>query len=718
MHKHTHWSLVLSLLTLVAASPRPAAAGPDANLTADGTILLEGAIVRANGTTADLEIYPTCVNGEVSRDVLGWSLFLDIENQKLAWTAKATPRSYNAMDHEGTITRSAMESGLITLTVKMKINADPWVPGGAGEYAIEMKRDGDNLSGAFTGTYQDKPVKGVAKGSLRKGQWPAPVAGYVPLKPGEHPRMLFRAADVPGLREKAKTPEGKAMLARLEEELKGPFTVWHACGFALLYQVTGDKRFAEESKKFVEMARGGTRQKDSRYSYASPGGKLRAGPSYAGIAEAYDMCYDAWDGDYRKTLAREIQEKVVSTTGKTDLLLNTGGGQHHPQSNHHMAWNGGGGAAIIAVLGDPGVDSAAALRAERIFEQRGKRSLLLGHGDGGYFFEGHHCGRLNNNTGFFEFIQAMRVALGRDLIAGSDSGQYLMTKMLYEICRYGGNLESLQRGMYARDFGRTGMSSGGDFAHGLGACPEAAKPAVLYFCNHLLDPPGAQRYDIMSFPHRGVYAFVNWPLGLKERNPAETMPHFLHDRRANYVVLRSSWKGDEDIILSMRWGEGLAAGAGLSKGKFRSIDGKISKVEQSADGTMVSIDAPEQACLVDFSGKSGAPVVIVTAKKQQQAGATGDASPEPVKSAPLPKPKKGDDDEPEEAVAKAGDTPKAEPARLHTGGKWVNGYSMTLVIIKPGAAPKIDVAGKGAEQRLTVGGQTYGYDGKAIQAAK
>ncbi len=51
--------------------------------------------------------------------------------------------------------------------------------------------------------------------------WPAPVPGWKAPKPGEHPRLLFRKADIPALRERAKTPEGQAILKRLRQQLNG-----------------------------------------------------------------------------------------------------------------------------------------------------------------------------------------------------------------------------------------------------------------------------------------------------------------------------------------------------------------------------------------------------------------------------------------------------------------------------------------------------------------
>jgi len=97
--------------------------------------------------------------------------------------------------------------------------------------------------------------------------WPESVEGFKAPAGGEHPRLLFRKTDLPALKNKTQTPEGRAIIARLKYLLgggeamptvynpnppinigpKGPaqlevgaFTVNHAAGFGLLYQLTGD----------------------------------------------------------------------------------------------------------------------------------------------------------------------------------------------------------------------------------------------------------------------------------------------------------------------------------------------------------------------------------------------------------------------------------------------------------------------------------------------
>ncbi len=51
--------------------------------------------------------------------------------------------------------------------------------------------------------------------------WPAEVSDFKAPAAGEHPRLLFRRDDLPALREKAKTPEGQAIIKRLRATLNG-----------------------------------------------------------------------------------------------------------------------------------------------------------------------------------------------------------------------------------------------------------------------------------------------------------------------------------------------------------------------------------------------------------------------------------------------------------------------------------------------------------------
>src|SRR5438045_145525 len=95
----------------------------------------------------------------------------------------------------------------------------------------------------------------VRTGRGAETPWPADVSGWVKPTPGEHPRLLFRKADLPELKKRAGTPQGKAILKRLRflldgkngdtllppdqpAQTPGRFTIGHTAGYGLLYQLT------------------------------------------------------------------------------------------------------------------------------------------------------------------------------------------------------------------------------------------------------------------------------------------------------------------------------------------------------------------------------------------------------------------------------------------------------------------------------------------------
>ena len=168
------------------------------------------------------------------------------------------------------------------------------------------------------------------------------------FKAGEHPRLLFRAKDVPALRERMKTPEGQAIVQRLRDLLGengeamtsqfspfgprnirimtpeekeerdagnrqipdmpiGTFTSWHAAGFGFLYQLTGEQKYADLAKESVELMLAGKFDRDPRYSWISGGTTMRASNVLGAMAYAYDFCYNAWPEDFRQKIALEIQ---------------------------------------------------------------------------------------------------------------------------------------------------------------------------------------------------------------------------------------------------------------------------------------------------------------------------------------------------------------------------------------------------------------------------
>ncbi len=168
------------------------------------------------------------------------------------------------------------------------------------------------------------------------------VKGQTPFRAGEHPRLLFRKGDLDTMRARAKTPEGRKIIAELKDMLEraekhgygfrypkaehtmGP--MW-AAGWGLLYQLTGKEEYAH---KAAEQFRG-----PMYGSYYYGGGWIHP---YAvmGTAVAYDLCHDAWSPERRELVYAYLEKNVRDLAGRHDLddLLGTSRRYHFANDQH------------------------------------------------------------------------------------------------------------------------------------------------------------------------------------------------------------------------------------------------------------------------------------------------------------------------------------------------------------------------------------------------
>jgi len=203
-------------------------------------------------------------------------------------------------------------------------------------------------------------------GEPRTGHWsatrsplPAAVEGFTAPEPGEHPKLLFREADLDRLRAAIDTPEGEALIARLEALCDDPELFWHnnaykAAAWGLHYQLTGDDARAEQaadaclSLAYTQMPYG---QWDGVYKII------------AGTALAYDLWYDAWDEATRLEvqlyLERNLREIVELRAGRDPLRLgddiNFANKTPFERGNPHKSAmaRAAAGLAALALHGDP-----------------------------------------------------------------------------------------------------------------------------------------------------------------------------------------------------------------------------------------------------------------------------------------------------------------------------------------------------------------------------
>ena len=221
------------------------------------------------------------------------SLMLELTRTDDAWQRVwGTAGDYGKSCHHGRVVRAKVTEQRIEMLVVMNIMADSWTRGSEGraKYAVELllNKDG-SLSGTYAGTFHGAAVEGKADGYVKPAY--EHVGAYPAAQPGEHPRILFRAEELPALRAKARTAFGRAALAKMSD----------AAGLALKYQLTEDRQYAERAKDLA-------RELMANRDHGSKVGRSRPwGRRAEQVALAYDMCYDAWEADFR----REVEEYFV-----------------------------------------------------------------------------------------------------------------------------------------------------------------------------------------------------------------------------------------------------------------------------------------------------------------------------------------------------------------------------------------------------------------------
>ncbi|GAA4394504.1 hypothetical protein GCM10023187_00390 [Nibrella viscosa] len=503
----------------------------------------------------------------------------------------------------------------------------------------------------------DKPIPDFAS-------WWAPVRPFTPVTPGEHPRLLFRKQDLPALRRKAETPEGRAMLKRLRYLLDGGngdgmpkafnpapeayaagggksivvdtagvFTVGHVAGYGLLYQLTGDKTYAELGRRCFELALQGQRDRDDRYSYVKPGGALRAGPVLGWLAVGYDLCYDGWDNATVERLGKALvhyQAGITQKYGNKEVDLDAlVSGTMPPKSNHYGMQVGGAALVLLALHQEPWADRE---RIDRLLEISGRsmvHTVTQGFGDGGYFAEGDGTGSMASHIVYLTALQAWRNTMGMDFVnTGRPNVSMTALKWLYLTVMRDGKPEVWPiRGGYPHNVWSRTLSGAGYVSAAFGILPQAQQAAFKWFYNHFLLEPDTRAgtpYEPSVYPQLTVSAFVNWPPDLPERNPAEVLPLCYRDSVYGFYAWRNRWRDENDIVVTAltKSAKGymgakadtalhiLAYGRQLTWGRIsseaqdwtRSPKGETS-VLRFADGTAIG---------VDLSGKSGADLMLVS----------------------------------------------------------------------------------------------------------
>ena len=336
--------------------------------------------------------------------------------------------------------------------------------------------------------------------------------------------------------------------------------------------MTGDKKYAELSRKCVELMLAGKYDIDNRYSWIMPGTDIRAGSLLHAMAYAYDLCYDAWPADFRKKIALEMQNysKVTASSRdgwaakkargvdvpaepmQTTIERLAGRTGYPPGSNHYGSHMGGTCIAMLAIRNDPGVNTPWVDERIAEIESNISRMVTLGFGDGGYYAEGFPPSRLSSEGGFLDLILVMKNAMGRDYVnVERPNVEALSTRWIYHVGGPGkGQFPS--RGTYGGDeLYQSGIR--GSFALGFGTVKPEHKLPLLWTYKTFFDAfekEAAKTWGAVTYPHMAVHAFLNWPIGQEAQDPDEVMPKVLVDHIHGYFCARNRWQDANDIIVT------------------------------------------------------------------------------------------------------------------------------------------------------------------------
>jgi hypothetical protein len=485
----------------------------------------------------------------------GPSLVLDLartgERWERVWGVESDSR--RALLHCGRVRQAEITAERVTLDIALEGKK-------ASRVQVNLARMADgSLSGAYTVTTADGPNTGTADGRIKPQRPPLP-AGFVPVKPGEHPRILFRASDLPALREKAKTPLGQALLKKMGDE-----KAVDAIGAGFRWQLTRDPECAALARRLTEKQMAGQGP-----GYSARESKARHPEQ---VSLAYDLCHDTWPEDFKA----QVVDYMVKTARQ---FMGRMSGNEHVCSNWNARVHSGAGFITLALWGEKGPmpakpagsDADAALLFweeevkdwkrfgevnmdyQRLFEQTRYLKYLFcreATGTGGFRGENSHYGLLAAETSI-EYAACHRKVFGMDLSPYHDLA-WMVPRMIFghDYPEPDGRPVPLNINGYTR-------IEESFFAYSYPITPEPWKGAVLWAWNRQLGVAGPDDLakNVAAQAGAGSEGLASWrllsyPLDAKPQHPAESLPLTWEAPDHGYYGFRSGWTGKGDFVLQV-----------------------------------------------------------------------------------------------------------------------------------------------------------------------
>jgi hypothetical protein len=448
------------------------------------------------------------------------------------------------VDHQGSVTVEKTDSAW-QLQVDLQVQSHPGNPQlTPATYQIEIVPHQDGFLGSYRGQYQKRTLIGKVTGAKSDLQLTR-LANYQAIAPREHPRLIFRAEEIPLLKQKAQTSQGKVIINNLKKALATeiqydgyvPTGGYHAAGHCFLSLLKDNPTSAEKAWQIVTK------------SMTNPGKRLlEHSPIVAGVALAYDLCYNQWN----ETQQRQVNQWLTLQTLKLiggDSPKN--GWNSYAWSNWNARARGAAGLAAMAILNEPKhyypQDNPFFRQpqdVEKLLEiaQRNViRYFDTAIGDRGIGTEGDHYTTEPLRLTILPFLQAYRNVQGID-IAPSKT-QWFLPFYLTRSLPIDGELT-------INTYGRHRFSPPPSF-YGIGLPTVADKflPGVLWFLERY-DPQST--YGVSAdLPISAIYALQGYPENPQIINPAQLWERVIVDQQKGFYSFRNQWRDKSDITASI-----------------------------------------------------------------------------------------------------------------------------------------------------------------------
>ncbi len=296
------------------------------------------AAARADGFSGEIElVLRDAVNRSAEKDGSNLTLYLVADGGQ--WH-RVWGKGYTISEHPGVVEEAEVTDTAIRLRVLLHVLGDFWTKGEwPAFFDLTLERDpGGALTGTYSGRFAGYAFEDTVEGRLFPRR---PVReSFEPPAVDEHPRVLFRKADLPRLREKLETPFGKRYLERAK-------AAGDLINLGVLYQLTGDAAYADRARAAME-AEFKSREDGHIPVYGFGSGGF--GHDIFRAAVAYDLCGDAWPQAFRSWLVPQFE----AFTERQQHVLMTSHANYHPCSNYYGPGRGVPGVVSMVLWGDKG----------------------------------------------------------------------------------------------------------------------------------------------------------------------------------------------------------------------------------------------------------------------------------------------------------------------------------------------------------------------------